>query len=323
MVIIYGFGQHMNAILEDYCIPINEIECIIDNGLSERSIYIGDIKIISFESYLSNRDTFKSDKMVVGAKARFQEIKDELLKTGYFWEENIIYVDEWIKNFPRTSDFLNGSVAESRKKDLRQMCNQVGLISDNALKNAKLLNCREAACYSIPLNSVVAEIGVAFGDFSKKILQIAKPRKFYAIDMFSEKTTGFWGKNIFYENNMTHEEWYKQNFNSYIKNEVMEIRKGISWECMEQFPDNYFDYVYLDAAHDYNSVSKDINILKQKVKEGGMIQFNDYNYRDWYGVVPAVNELIRDTGSEVLFYCLSIDNTNDIVVKLNKYNNDK
>lgn len=318
MVIIYGFGQHMNTMLEEYCIPVNEIEGIIDNELCKRNIYIGDIRIVSFEDYLNNRLKYESSCIVIGAKAHFYEIKKELLDNGCCAEENILFVDDWIKDFPRIDNFLNGAVNESRNKDLEALYAKAGLLDESVLKNAKVLRNREAACHYILPNSIVAEIGVGFGGFSKKILNISKPQKFYAIDMFSDQTRGFWGNDIFYETNITHDEWYKQEFKDYIKSGIMEMRKGISWECMETFPDDFFDYVYLDAAHDYNSVSKDIKVLKRKVKKGGIIQFNDYDQHQWYGVIPAVNELIKETNSEVLFYCLSIDGTNDIVIKLNK-----
>ena len=53
---------------------------------------------------------------------------------------------------------------------------------------------------------------------------------------------------------------------------------------------------HLDAAHDYESVKKDIDALHLKVKDGAYIQFNDYVLYSvfesvHYGVVPAVNEL--------------------------------
>lgn len=318
MVIIYGFGQYMNMLMEEYFIPINEVELIIDNELAKRNIYVGNIRIISYNEYLQNRKLFKSDKIVIGAKAHYNEIKVQLLESGAFFDDNILYVDEWVKNFQRKNSFLNGAIKESADKDLKKLLKEAGELNEAALKNARVLTNRKEVCKYIPQNCIAAEIGVAFGEFSKIILDLIQPRKFYAVDMFSEKTKGFWGNDIFYTNGITHYEWYEKQFSDYIDKGIMEMKKGISWDCMEMFPDDYFDYVYLDAAHDFDSVSKDIAVLKRKIRKGGIIQFNDYSQREWYGVIPAVNMLVNNTDSEVLYYCLSLDGTDDIVVRLNK-----
>jgi len=122
---------------------------------------------------------------------------------------------------------------------------------------------------------------------------------------------------------MNHLQYYEDRFSKEIEEGVVEIVKGLSWDVLEQFPDDFFDYVYLDADHSYESVLKDVEVLKRKVKNGGIIQFNDYilydYYRkEYYGVVQAVKQLLRETGSEVLYYCLSTDGFDDMVVRLKK-----
>jgi 23S rRNA U2552 (ribose-2'-O)-methylase RlmE/FtsJ len=53
---------------------------------------------------------------------------------------------------------------------------------------------------------------------------------------------------------------------------------------------NKYDLVYIDGAHDYNNVKKDILNFLPKVKIGGYITGHDYNTAD-YGVIQAVNEI--------------------------------
>lgn len=117
---------------------------------------------------------------------------------------------------------------------------------------------------------------------------------------------------------MTHLEYYNNRFNDEISRGIVEVCQGLSWEQLELFPDDYFDYVYLDAGHDYQSVKKDIELLKVKVKQGGIIQFNDYTLADNFGVIPAVNDLILNTNSEVMYYCFELYGYADLVIKLNK-----
>ena len=61
--------------------------------------------------------------------------------------------------------------------------------------------------------------------------------------------------------------------------------------------DEYFDLVYIDADHTYESVKDDIAAWFPKVKPGGWITGHDYvdgyeNDPNIYGVIPAVNELV-------------------------------
>lgn len=321
MVIIYGCGQHVNMIMEEYYIPVNDIEAIIDNRLSKKIDSIGTIKVVSFEQYLNEKINYKADKFVIGAKAHYPEIKSQLMVQAGIPEKNIIYIDEWVKtckSVEKTSNYLNNAYRSTETNYIKQLIYEIGELSDKSLKDCKVLSNREMACKFIPKNSIIAEIGVAFGDFSTVILNNCSPYKFYAIDMFSDKTKGFWGQNIFESENITHAEWYTKKFKNYIDKNILEIRKGISWECLDTFPNNYFDYVYVDAAHDYESVKKDIQVLKRVVKNKGIIQFNDYIHIDWSGVIPAVHELVKDTDSKVLYYCLSRDGADDIVIQLEK-----
>jgi hypothetical protein len=56
-------------------------------------------------------------------------------------------------------------------------------------------------------------------------------------------------------------------------------------------PDVFFDFVFIDAAHDYSSISADIRAWLPKVRPGGILAGHDYN-QEWLGVVRAVCELL-------------------------------
>jgi predicted O-methyltransferase YrrM len=69
------------------------------------------------------------------------------------------------------------------------------------------------------------------------------------------------------------------------------IVKGISWEMASNYQDNSLDFVFIDAGHDYDSVTKDITNWYPKIKNGGIIAGHDYHYD--VGVYPAVNDFFK------------------------------
>lgn len=67
-----------------------------------------------------------------------------------------------------------------------------------------------------------------------------------------------------------------------IKNDS--INKSFSYN------DGYFDIVYIDASHDYESVKNDIIAWLPKIKKGGIICGDDY-INGWPEVIKAVDEI--------------------------------
>lgn len=57
-----------------------------------------------------------------------------------------------------------------------------------------------------------------------------------------------------------------------------------------------YDLVFIDAAHDAESVSADIERYTPLLKSGGLLAFHDYNEPAHPGVAEAVNALVRDGG---------------------------
>lgn len=63
-----------------------------------------------------------------------------------------------------------------------------------------------------------------------------------------------------------------------------------SIKAAELFPDRNFDFVFIDASHEYVDVKADIAAWRSKVKPGGWILGHDYHPKDFRGVVRAVDE---------------------------------
>jgi len=164
-------------------------------------------------------------------------------------------------------------------------------------RNAKLFCNRTEILRLLPMHCIVAEIGVAFGDYSAAILEVVEPRKFHAIDLFTlHEIPTLWGRpseDTF--KGETHEEFYKSRFSGVIVRGLLEIHKGDSSIILsEEFPDGYFDVIYIDGDHTLEGVEKDSRQAVKKLKPDGYLVFNDYIMFDYigscpYGVVHVVN----------------------------------
>ena len=65
--------------------------------------------------------------------------------------------------------------------------------------------------------------------------------------------------------------------------------KMISWEAANLYQDGSLDFVFIDAEHDYDSVSKDIRAWLPKLKPNGIISGHDIHHPP---VRQAVDELV-------------------------------
>jgi hypothetical protein len=188
------------------------------------------------------------------------------------------------------------------------------------MPNCKVFPNRQSVLKTLPKNGIIAEVGVAYGDFSEILIDELNPKLFFAIDLFSiiKKEDEPWGKSELAQKQQTHEEYYTSRFQS--KDSVVKLKKGYSWDKLAEFEDAYFDYVYLDAGHTYPDVAKDVEILASKIKVGGYIQFNDYATiaPTWlipFGVARAVNELLLKGDYQMVAFCLQNGGYHDVLVQ--------
>jgi predicted O-methyltransferase YrrM len=75
-----------------------------------------------------------------------------------------------------------------------------------------------------------------------------------------------------------------------VKHIITPVRE-LSWDGAKHYKDNSLDFIFIDAAHDYKSVKKDINAWFPKLKQGGIIAGHDYTWCE--DVRQAVNEFFE------------------------------
>ena len=77
-----------------------------------------------------------------------------------------------------------------------------------------------------------------------------------------------------------------------VKHIINPIRMA-SRDAARTFEDNSIDFIFIDAAHDYESVREDIYSWFPKLTPGGIMAGHD---KTWPGVVKAVNEFLSTSG---------------------------
>jgi hypothetical protein len=133
----------------------------------------------------------------------------------------------------------------------------------------------------MPKGGRCAEIGVWNGGFSGVILDVTKPSELVLIDpwdMLSDQSAGEWT----HKKHQDHAEMNRMFRNveaNYGGIPQVTIRKGFSAEVLDRFPDDYFDWIYIDGNHLYDFVRKDVELGFRKVKPGGIIAGDDFFWK--------------------------------------------
>lgn len=186
-------------------------------------------------------------------------------------------------------------VAKDIKKKNEEIKDNYTELTQKQINNLKIVLNREDFLSTIPLNGVAAEIGVDTGTFTEKILEITKPSKLHLIDL--------WGTKRYPEEK---HQIVSTKFSNLINENKVEIHRGFSTEMLLNFPENYFDWVYIDSGHGFKVTYQELIILKDKVKPHGIISGHDYcryksNGQSRFGVVEAVNKFCVEYNYEFLY----------------------
>jgi hypothetical protein len=190
------------------------------------------------------------------------------------------------------------------------------------LSEARLFACRKDLILSIAPSDAhdICEIGVAYGDFSAFLIETLRPKRFVAADTFDMHLHEIvWGSPTAERfRGLTHLEYFKGRIAPMV--DSLTILQGPSSETMRTLADSSLDLIYVDGAHDYQSVKMDAQTGLRKIKPTGTIIFNDYTLFDPfihldYGVVAVANEVVTQTEWRVVGFALQQHMFCDIALK--------
>ncbi|MBB1284660.1 class I SAM-dependent methyltransferase [Flavisolibacter sp. BT320] len=201
-------------------------------------------------------------------------------------------------HFREYSDFLQEERAERAAVDGRIPRYN---LEQRHIRNLEVLTDREALLHRMTKDGTVSELGVNRGGFSQRIIDIAEPAKLHLIDA--------WGNPERYHDGLKLE--VAEKFGAEIEGGRIEVNVGYSTEVLKQFPDHYFDWVYLDTDHSYIVTAAELAILKLKVKPYGIIAGHDYSIGNWvgnvrYGVIEAVHEFCVKEDWELVYVTINV-----------------
>lgn len=158
---------------------------------------------------------------------------------------------------------------------------------------------------------ICVEIGVHRGLFSMEILDKLNPSKLYLIDPWEtahEKNSQgqlyageIEGLHTAYSNLNDMDEVQRRFFNNIDCGQVI-LQKGYSYDFASSYEDNYFDFIYIDGSHLYESVKADLEMFLPKLKKGGLMCGHDYVEYSNFGVIKAVDEFCEEHNFEMIIF---------------------
>ena len=132
--------------------------------------------------------------------------------------------------------------------------------------DAALYADRNEALAGLPRNGVVAELGVAFGDFSETMIHHLKPLRFDDFDIFrGQESETFWDQptaECFGE--LSHRQFYERRFAKEISANRLCVYEGDSATELGKQPDATYDVIYIDSDHSFAGVVRDAKLQRER-----------------------------------------------------------
>jgi hypothetical protein len=185
-------------------------------------------------------------------------------------------------------------------------------INPSKLINAKIFADRfdENVLSIIPDKGFYLELGAGGGDYSKWLLDRKNFDFSYLLDFFNQPCARY-GR------------WTAENHEQYVKDllkdkNVITIAGDIK-DTIKTI-DKKFDYIYIDATQDYESVSIFLQEAEKVINKNGVIGINDYTFwsyfeQEEYECVEAVNNFLNNSNWYVVGYALGYCGYSDIYIK--------
>lgn len=157
---------------------------------------------------------------------------------------------------------------------------------------------RKTLVASLPHGGVVAEIGVAFGQFSEVIWQLNEPRELYLIDCWEHQSEEVYGHDPSNVPNEVQLGMYAGAQKQFSDRSHVHVLRAYSLQAVHFFGKGFFDWIYLDANH--LQLPQDLKAWYPRVARGGWFAGHDYTMAgDFITVKRDVDKFVADHGLEL------------------------
>lgn len=139
-------------------------------------------------------------------------------------------------------------------------------------------------------NQIGAEIGVYKGGFSEFLLQHCS--KLYLVDPWY-RAGAFWDTALKNDSRVDTVINILSVYKHEIESRLLDVVVDYSENFLQSMDDDYFDFIYIDSSHRYESTYKELTIARRKLKRSGYLFGDDYDPNPnshQHGVFRAVNE---------------------------------
>ena len=143
---------------------------------------------------------------------------------------------------------------------------------------------------------VICEIGVQEGRHFKLMIE-HNPKIAVAIDPWFDNGTVSQNGSGYSQKALDEQYLYLKDLEK--EKPFIQVVRECSVDAVSHYPEEYFDFVYIDGDHTYEAVLADINHWYPKVKKNGFLVGDDYinvtKTRNGlkFGVIKAVNEFAK------------------------------
>jgi hypothetical protein len=172
-----------------------------------------------------------------------------------------------------------------------------------------------------------AELGVFKGENAEFILKTVNPKELHLVDQwrwsFDENNPFADIPKHLSEVEKINKDYIGENINGTLQNYSILVREKFkdnsnvfiyrkkTSEVVKNFNDNYFDFIYIDANHNYEFVMRDLLEWSPKLKKGGIIILNDFDessegQKQNLGTIGAVTSFMKRTGKDSFFQYIAL-----------------
>jgi len=192
-----------------------------------------------------------------------------------------------IKNFNMKQKSLKKYDSQNTRLTYEEI---IRYLKDNPIENRNYLG---QLFNALGLIKYGAEIGVQEGKFSQILSNTWNGEQLHLIDSWKHFQDDKY-IDISNVNNFEHEKLYQKVVAQFSNNPKIKINRTESLKAAGEYPNNYFDWIFLDANHSYESCSADLKAWYPKIKRNGIFSGHDFiNKHDRFGLF-GVERAVRE-----------------------------